>query len=209
MASGISAGVKIADPTISSDNADALGQAMSLFAPDGNKLPDFVNKVPDFTPVIKRSFKSFDEYYDYHKLDINEPWAIDYNEWFKNLGDKSLLQRHHVFSDKNDKIFDHKLFDEGLLDKAILNDKRNIMPLPTKEGLHPTMNTHLGGHTNEHNSKMTQALNLIKEDFDAGKITRDEIESRYWEAVKFEKESLYYGKSNLYKKDIERNKGGK
>ncbi len=40
MASGISAGVKIADPTISSDNADALGQAMSLFAPDGNKLPD-------------------------------------------------------------------------------------------------------------------------------------------------------------------------
>ena len=126
------------------------------------------------------------------------PWADDYNDWLKTV-DPTKIQRHHVFSNKNAAIKDAKLFKDGLLDEKILNDPRNIMPLPKESGLHPTMNTHSGRHTIEHNQKMIANLDRIYKDYKNKIITKDQIEARYWKEVNLEKNSLYNGKSDLYK----------
>ena len=106
-----------------------------------------------------------------------------------------------MFSNKNAAIKDAKLFKEGLLDEKILNDPRNIMPLPKESGLHPTMNTHSGRHTTKHSDNMMRNLNNIHEDYKNKIITKDQIESRYWEEVNLEKNRLYLGKSKLYNKN--------
>ncbi len=58
---------------------------------------------------------------------------------------------------------------------------RNIMPLPKKEGLHPTMNTHPGGaHTDGYKTKMSDALSDIIDSFKNEVITKDQLELEFW-----------------------------
>ncbi len=131
---------------------------------------------------------------------INAEWADDYNDWLK-IVDPAKIERHHVFSNKNSELKKVALFKEGLLDEEILNDPRNIMILPKESGLHPTMNTHNGRHINDHIEKMKANLDKIYNEYRKNIITKNQIETRYWEEVARERNSLYHGKSALYKKD--------
>jgi hypothetical protein len=138
-----------------------------------------------------------------HRVE-NFEWADDYNNWLLNV-DPSKVQRHHVFSNKNSAIKESRLFKEGLLNEKILSNDRNIIVLPKKDGLHPTMNKHPGGaHLKRHTNTMIDELNKIHNEYQNKIITKDQIEPRYWKAVNQEKDNLYHGRSELYNNDLKR-----
>ena len=158
---------------------------------------DLGKKVDDFATPKNCDF------YTKYKVDTELPWGNEYNEWIKVV-DADDLQLHHVFSNKGESataICNHQIFKDGLLDVKMLDSEKNIMPLPKKPGMHPTMNVHWGGrHTNQYKMDMNEALSKISEEFRSMKITKDQAESRFWEAVDKEKTRLFRGESNIYKK---------
>ena len=144
------------------------------------------------------------EFYTRYKVDTKLYWAHEYNEWVKIVDPKNI-NLHHVLSNKGkaiDAIQNHPIFKDGLLDFKMLKDDVNIMVLPKKTGMHPTMNVHAGGrHTNQYKMDMNRELDRILKDFDNKIITKDQIVSKFWEAVDKEKTRLFKGESTIYHKN--------
>ena len=139
--------------------------------------------------------------YNKYKVDGFE-WAAEYNDWMKTV-DPSFIQEHHIFSNKGKAataIRNHPLFKEGLIDVSLLDSEKNIMPLPSKPGLHPTMTVHKGGrHTNEYKADMNVELDNIRKEFLDQKLPKQQIEKRFWDVVNAERTRLYTGNSKIYK----------
>ena len=144
------------------------------------------------------------EFYTRYKVDTKLYWAHEYNEWVKIVDPKNI-NLHHVLSNKGkaiDAIQNHPIFKDGLLDFKMLKVDENIMVLPKKTGMHPTMNVHAGGrHTNLYKADMNDELTKILEDFDNRVITKDQIVPKFWEAVDKEKTRLFNGESKIYNKN--------
>jgi RHS repeat-associated protein len=118
---------------------------------------------------------------------IAENSAMDHTR----RGYRSEYADHHVFPQT---LANHELFKTLGIS---INDKDNLVNLPTHAGVNSSATIHSGRHTNDYTRARRTELDNILRDLTLGKINKSEAESRLRSAMRAEKERLLSGETKL------------
>ena len=162
---------------------------------DGNRIFDQgFTKAPD----LNNNAEGFDKK---PNIDVNTEGFEAFDKDFIHLifefkVDGKKFQEHHIISDKNQKLVNHKLFKVINFD---LQSRSNKIFLPTSEEFHPTRSIHVGRHDGKVIKGLSAKLDeVVEKGFDQG-WTEQEFFNVFKEELLKERHKLRSGERALNK----------